>query len=267
MTPRPSLPAAAAAALLLAVGPASAQTLRGTLLERGSDRPITMALVLLLGTGADTLARAITDDLGRFTLASPVPGDFVIQAEALGYETRRAGVFEMGEGGEISFEFRLAPDPLAITGLDVSRPWAVREPPLVRNGYFDRLSQGIGHFVTPGELERSRHTRITEVLAEIPFLTVVTAHPTDRVLIQDGGALCTPSIVVDGLLASVIEGQRRRPGAPNEIAGSEGNVEALVSLKEVEAIEVYRSAEELPAQFGAMSWDGCGAIIIWTRRR
>lgn len=267
MATRPSLPVVALAAALAAWAPASAQTLRGTLMERGSDRPVTLALVLLLDARADTVARAITDDRGRFTLVAPAPGDYVVQAEAFGYETRRAGVFELGEGGEITFEFRVSPDPLAIAGLDVAADFTVREPPLVRNGYFDRLSAGIGHFITPGQLERTRHHRITDLLGEVPFLTVVNAHPSDRVLIQDGGALCTPSVIVDGLLASVIEGIRRRPGAPSEISGSEGNMEALVNLKDVEAIEVYRSAEELPAQFGAMSWDGCGAIIIWTKRR
>jgi len=257
------------AALLIGVPPcvAHAQTLRGTLLDRETDRPIPLALVLLLDASADTVARAVTDDLGRFALSSPVPGDFVIQAEAFGYEIRRAGVFEMGEGGEITFEFRLPPDPLALTGLDAGGRWKVREPPLVTNGYFDRLSQGIGHYITPGELERSRHHRITDLLAEVPFLTVVNAHPSDRLLIQDGGALCTPSVMVDGILASVIDGQRRRPGAPNAIAGSEGDLEALVNVKDVEAVEVYRSAEEIPTQFGAVSTAGCGAIIIWTKRR
>lgn len=268
MRRRPSLLlTAAAAALLPMASHGAAQTLRGTLLERETDRPISLALVLMLDARGDTIARAISDDQGRFTLTSRAPGDFVVHAEALGYETRRAGVFELGEGGEISFEFRLTPDPLAILGLEVAPTFAVREPPLVRNGFFDRLTQGVGHFITPGVLEESRHHRITDVLAEVPFLTLVNAHPSDRILIQDGGALCTPSVVVDGLLSSVIEGQRRRPGAPSEISGSEGNVEALVNLKDVEAIEVYRSAEEIPSQFGAMSWGGCGAIIIWTKRR
>ena len=266
---RLSPPPLLAAALLLGVWcqEASSQTVRGRLLERDTDRPIALALVLLLGGPADTVARAVTDDQGRFSLASPVAGDFIIQAVALGYESRRAGVFELGPGGEISVDFRIAPDPLAIAGLDVNREWAVAEPPLVRNGFFERLTQGNGTYFTPRDLELTRHTRLTDLLADVSFLTVVNAYPSDRVLIQSGGALCTPAILVDGVLASVIEGQRRRPGAPNEVSGSEGNVEALVSLRDVEAIEVYRTAQALPTQFGMANQTPCGAIVIWTKRR
>lgn len=247
--------------------PLLAQTLRGRLLEKGTDRPITLALVVLVDAAGDSLVRAITDDLGRFTLTSPRPGDFMVVASALGYEEGRAGVFELGEGGELSVEFRLDLDPFALPGLDVVRRAPMREPPLVRNGFFDRMTQGGGTFFTPIDLERTPHTRITDLLAGVPYLTVVNAYPSDRLLMQDAGSMCAPVVVVDGLMASVIEGQRRRPGGANEISGSEGNLEALVSLKDVEAIEVYRGSQGLPPQFAPMSQGNCGAIVIWTRRR
>lgn len=247
--------------------PLVAQTLRGRLLERGTDRPITLALVILVGTAGDSLARAITDDLGRFTLTSPKPGDFALTASAVGYEDGRAGTFELGEGGEISVEFRLDLDPLALPGLDVVSRAPVRESPLVRNGFFDRMNQGAGTFFTPVDLERTPHTRITDLLAGVSYLTVVNAYPSDRLLMQDAGSMCAPAIVMDGMLASVIEGQRRRPGTSSEISGSEGNIEALVSLKDVEAIEVYRGSQGVPAQFSGVTRGNCGAIIVWTKRR
>lgn len=245
----------------------AAQTLRGRLMEEGSNRPIALALLVLVDAAGDSVARAITDDLGRFTLTSPRSGDYTVVASALGYEEGQAGIFELAAGGELSMDFLLEPDPLAIEGLDVTRTWAVREPPLVRNGFFDRLSQGGGTFFTPIDLERTPHTRITDLLAGVSYLTVVNAYPSDRVLMQDAGSMCAPVIVVDGLMASVIEGQRRRPGGANEISGSEGNLEALVSLKDVEAIEVYRGSQGLPPQFAPMSQGNCGAIVIWTKRR
>lgn len=279
MGARRSSPVLRGAALLLAALPLAtlipasgphplvAQTLRGRLLEEGTDRPIPLALVILVDAAGDSLARAVTDDLGRFTLTSAKSGDFVLVASALGYEDGRAGVFELGESGEISVDFRLGLDPFALPGLDVVRQAPVREPPLVRNGFFDRMSQGGGTFFTPVDLERTPHNRITDLLAGVPYLTVVNAYPSDRLLMQDAGSLCAPVVVMDGLMVSVIEGQRRRPGGVNEISGSEGNLEALVALKDVEAIEVYRGSQGLPPQFAPMSQGNCGAIVIWTKRR
>ncbi|RMH14199.1 MAG: hypothetical protein D6701_11515, partial [Gemmatimonadetes bacterium] len=39
----------------------------------------------------------------------------------------------------------------------------------------------------------------------------------------------------------------------------------LIRPEDIEAIEVYRGASEVPAEFGG-SDAGCGAIVIWTRR-
>lgn len=244
--------------------PLAAQVLRGRLLERESDRPIPMALLILIGTAQDSVARAITDDLGRFTLTAPRPGDYFVVASALGYEDGRAGIFELGAGGELAVDFRLTPDPLAVPGIEVTEELRIHEPPLVKNGFFDRLVHGAGYFITPADLAAADASRLTDVLSGVPFLTLVNAYPTDRILIQGSGALCTPAIIIDGLLASTIRGRR---GSPNQIPGSEGDIEALVSLKEVEAIEVYRGGQQMPQQFTGMSRTECGAIIIWTKRR
>lgn len=266
MRPR-LLRALAALAVALLPLPLHAQTLRGRLLERGTDRPLMLALAVLVDAQGDSVARAVSDDLGRFTLTAREPGVFHVVATALGYLDVEAGDFELGTDGVMSVDVRLEPDPLSLPGLDVVGRGAVREPPLVRNGFFDRLSQGMGTFFTPVDLERTHHTRITELLGGVPYLTVVNAYPSDRVLMQDGGTLCTPIVVIDGLLTSVIRGQRRRPGTSADVPGSEGNLEAVVSLKDIEAIEVYRGSQGLPPQFAPMTQGECGAIIIWTKRR
>jgi hypothetical protein len=44
-------------------------------------------------------------------------------------------------------------------------------------------------------------------------------------------------------------------------------IDDLVSLPEVEAIEVYRGPSELPAEFhGFYGGGNCGAVVVWTRR-
>jgi hypothetical protein len=49
-----------------------------------------------------------------------------------------------------------------------------------------------------------------------------------------------------------------------DTTASEIGIDQILSPYEVEAVEVYRRAGEVPAQFGPES---CGAIVIWTRQR
>ena len=248
---------------LLGMHPPSgaAQTLRGSVLEMGTARPVQRARMLLLSTRGDTLAFSSTDGLGRFSVSFPEPGDFLLQTTALGYRTSRGGVFELGPGGELVLEIRLHPEPVSIEGLIVERPWVVREPAIVRSGFLDRMALGRGHFFTPLDLARSTSLTLTGILADVPRLAVVR----DRVLVLDQGRYCIPSLILDGMVASVARG---RMGSPNEISGSEGNVEALVPLlTDLEAVEVYRGGAEMPDEFAGMSRAECGAIVMWTRRR
>ena len=44
-------------------------------------------------------------------------------------------------------------------------------------------------------------------------------------------------------------------------------IDDFVSLHEVEAIEVYRGASELPGEFHGFRGGGsCGAVVVWTKR-
>jgi len=259
-----------AAAGVLAAGsalparPGTAQTVRGTLLDAESAVPVEEALVLLVTEQGDTVARTLSDARGAFALSAPSPGEYYILASTLGYRTLREGVFELGAGGVVTVEVRLEPEPISIAGIEVTRFGGVAEPPLVRNGFFARLSQGHGYFITPVDLDETSAVRITELLGRVPFLTVVSTYPSERVLVRDGGNLCAPSVLVDGVLASEIEGRR---GSPYLIRGSEGDLEALVSLKDVEAVEVYRGGREIPGQFAGMIRAECGLIVLWTKRR
>jgi hypothetical protein len=45
---------------------------------------------------------------------------------------------------------------------------------------------------------------------------------------------------------------------------TEGDIDRVVPLEWVEAIEVYRRPAEMPAEF--LNDGACGAVGIWTRR-
>ena len=90
----PACPFAARAVVLIQLALATvlvpsvaAQTVRGELVEEGSNKPIVGAFVLLLDLTGLEQTRAMTDALGRFTLRAPGEGQYRLQAVAVGRES------------------------------------------------------------------------------------------------------------------------------------------------------------------------------------
>lgn len=226
--------------------PGSAQTLRGVVLERGTDRPIGLARTALVAAGDSVVAQTLSDVSGAFSLTSRTAGDFILRATALGYRESYTGVYELGAGGEITVEIRLVPDPLEIEGLTVA-PEATL-PKLVESGFVERFEGGVGHFLTPADLESGTGRLLVDRLAKIPGVRVLR----DKVfLFSRRGSLCVPPVYLDG----------------TKVTWVAGDVETLIGLEDVEAVEVYRGILETPPRFGGMLTGECGALVIWTRRR
>jgi len=219
--------------------------LRGLILERGTDRPVVLARVALVGAGDSVVAQTLSGASGAFSLSSREAGEFLLHTTALGYRDSRAGIFELGSGGEITLEIRLVPEPLEIEGLTVS-PKAVL-PKLVESGFLKRFQGGIGHFLTPTDLERGTGRLLIDRLAKIPGVRVVR----DSVYLFNRGRPCAPKVYLDGMIVAWVGGE----------------VETLIGLEDVEAIEVYRGVIETPPQFGGVNPEVCGAVVIWSKRR
>jgi len=251
------IPAGLFAGLLVAATAswAQAQTLRGVVLEKGTDRPIAMARTVLVDARGDSVLVRLTDDDGAFTLPAPESGDFLLVTMALGYRVGRAGIFELGVGGEISVEVRLDVEPVLIEGIGVELQATV--PVLVSSGFLDRYKEGLGHFLTPEDLEKGEGLLLEDRLAKLPGVRVRGG----RVQLVNRGWRCTPPIYLDGQRAW----------------GVDGDIDMLVGLEHVEAVEVYRGISETPPRWlGTVLIDTadrrrvqepCGAIVIWTKRR
>jgi hypothetical protein len=96
--------------------------------------------------------------------------------------------------------------------------------------------------------------------------------------LSQGGA-CHPRVYIDGIV--VIRGDARArglnvqgfPEIASDLEGSDPSLRDEIALddflmpEDVQAVEVYRRASEVPARFGGMSTETqCGVIAIWTRR-
>jgi len=230
-------------------------------MDKQNDRPIAMGLVILMTEEGDSITSTATDELGGFSVSSADPGNFVLLASALGYLDGWGGVFELGEGGEITVEFRVAPQPLPVDALTVSVAPKGLSLDVIRSGFIQRLQRGLGHFITPFDLANSNAVRMTDLFLHIPGVSVQSGGFTgEKILLRSAGSLCEPRIYLDGLRINV---------------GQPGDLNAIVPIDGLEAAEIYSRSTQIPPEYAlggygagapGSSLEGpCGVILLWTK--
>jgi len=113
--------ALALCALAAGVQSVRAQTVHGRVLDNARESPVSGAVVRLLNEKNDEKAHALADSLGRFAIAPPKDGTYVLEAVRLGYETTRSPLFAMHVGGDpVPVDLMMTPVPLGLKGLEVT---------------------------------------------------------------------------------------------------------------------------------------------------
>ena len=232
---------------------ASAQTIRGILMETGTERRIQLGEMVLVGQGGDTIDVTYTNDTGGFELTSPDPGDFLVLADALGYGAMAAGVFELGPGAEMTLEYRMQPFALPIEDLVVEFNRPITQHSLVRNGFVARFNRGLGHFITPNMIEESVAFRTEDLFRNIAGVAVTgTGFGADRVALRgNGGQLCDPMLYIDGV---------RTESSAMGLALSD-----IIPFHQLNGVEIYRRPAEIPLEYGISGTTFCGVIVLWTK--
>jgi len=229
--------------------PAQGQTIRGTLMEFGTDESIDLGLVIMISEAGDSITSTLTNNAGYFEVTAPEPGNYLLRAAALGYRETQVGLFELGEGGEISVQFRLWSAPLEIDGLMVES--LVQQPELVRNGFYRRMQRGVGSFFTPDQVQSAEELRAIEMLQGLPGVrTTVDAEGRERLLLRGASGYCVPTVFVDGVRT--------------EWANVNMSLDAIVPMEMIYAVEVHRGVTGTPIEFG--SFNDCGVLVFWTLR-
>ncbi len=252
---------AAAGALALLFAPsAGAQTVRGRVIDSVSGDPITLAYVGLLTEGQNLAVAALASTDGRFTLRAPIGGSYFLYVARTGYRSLMEGVFELGDDGVFEMQVGLKPVPIAIEPLLVV---AERDKTLLeRVGFYERAALGSGHYLIREQIERTAIDKVTDAFRNIPRLQVVATRPllgsgamqNPELRVQRGSGSCSPTLYLDG--AIVAFGGRSGPAVRPD--------DYLVP-GDIEAIELYLGASQVPVQFNAI--DDCGVVLIWTRIR
>jgi hypothetical protein len=233
------------------VAPTAAQEVRGRLLESGTGTPVMLGTVALLDTTMTVVYRTITNEKGAFVLNAPRPGDYYVVASRMGYTPKLDGILELGKGGLITIDFYLRPQPVVLDSLRVSVSRQRIDRYLNDQGFYDRMKQGFGNYLTPESIEKRPAIDEADLLRRVPFVRVDNqGFPGNAVYLLNRGRSCTPEFYVNGARASF---------AP----GMAGVVSDLVKVEDIIAVEVYRGETQIPLQWA--SFNSCGVVLVWTR--
>jgi hypothetical protein len=264
-------PEVVAAAVQGALRPA----LVGTVVVRGSRRPLEGVAVGLLGPDGETVASTITDGQGRFSAVLDEGGEVFLSVSRLGYTGAVSEAITLIEGTR-RIEVILPEEAIEIDPVIVLVD--SRLPQLERVGFYERSVTHPGAFIQQDDVAAISPARTSDLLGRVPGVRVTTdssgSVPRRRVLFNRlaliEGDLCYPALFVDDQLAR-IGGSRTESQWP-AIQGVEPppgedvpSIDELVPPHEILAVEMYENAARLPSRFIGLGTH-CGVIVIWTTR-
>jgi hypothetical protein len=139
----------------------------------------------------------------------------------------------------------------------------------IRESFEERRRLGFGKFIDSTVLRANEHRRMVDLLRGIPGIQFLWVPVLDCTLPRSRcprelyarstrtsrvSGSCFASIYEDGRMIYRSDGPGNPPDWSREF-----------SINEYEAVEVYRSAAEVPIEFGGPA-SQCGVVVLWTRR-
>ena len=186
---------------------------------------------------------------GNYEIDSLPPGSATLEARALGYLplTRTVDIHPSASAvADFVMESRK-------TYLDTVRVVGTRvyESPQFR-AFLERKKRGFGYFMDEDQIERRNPFYVSDLFRMVPGVRILPGGFGGQVLMRGTGfqAWCTPTVFLDGMRMASIDGI---------------GFESFVSPHDVRAVEVYTRGSSMPGEFS--TFDGCGAIVIWTGGR
>jgi len=257
---------------------AEAQPIHGRLLDSMTGRPIPSGTLTLLAADNSTVMTAVSDSAGVWRLLAPQAGVYSVAAKRVGYQPGVSAQISIVTGAGANLDVRLEPVPVS---LDAATARAIRRN-LEDNGFFERQKSNFGHFLTPEAIDRRNASRISDLLVPIPGVQLVAGSSGSAGPLQvslrgsssTDAALCRPRVFVDGLMYTRGDSRpvRARSTDATEREDIERRMDQALAIDDIghpstiAAIEVYRSATQVPVQFGGTSVETlCGVIVVWTR--
>lgn len=216
-------------AILLAIAPARAQTIVGTITESGGRAPITLVDVTLRDVNGATAGSTTTDSLGIFRIQAPSPGRYTLFLNRLGYSSQTTETFEVARGEVVTFDISMSTEVVVLEPLKIVER---------RRDAVPRLAQFYERAVSNRRLGWGR-VYFKEDLEMVGSLR--TLH-----LMNPGRANCRMEVLIDGMPVM-----------------DTADLDAIAQLNIVEGVEIYRSRNQVPPEFAPFT--SCGLMLVWTR--
>lgn len=233
-------------AVQAAAAPATAQVLRGQVMDTEGHTPVAGARVAIRTAADSLLTQALTNASGEFTLLGLPEGPLRMEVTAFGYSASVGRTIQLGRE-PVFMEVRMDPEPLETDGVRVVVE--VQDAFLRDRGFYHRKRAALGRFIAPERLEMMSIVDPSEIFRRILGMTASGGEPyfTRGVGSMRG---CRPAVYQDGVLV--------RPSLSRAVFD---DVVAPPPL--IEAVETYSGAATVPPQ-----WRGdavCGVIVVWTK--
>ena len=242
--------------LLLAQRPDSLVSLTGRVVDDTDSGGIARATLNVAGTHLV----AYTDGWGYYHLYHVPRTATEVDVRALGYVKLRQSV-ALGGTGTIDQDFYLTRLPHMIAEM-VIEGRAMRVPRGFEEIY-RRGALGWGAFITREQIDSMNPIDLKTMLATIPGVTV-----NDRGVFFQRCQVGNPQLWIDGQRVTrfrkIAMADRNSMGLPPPDPYFLNEMLASVKPSDVQAIEVYRSNNETPAEF--LDGSGCGVVAVWTLR-
>jgi hypothetical protein len=219
-------------------------TLRGVV-RRPDGSALPGARLVFWGAGSV----ATSGSTGAYRMTELPSGTYTVEARALGFLPQRK-VVDILEGSEAVADLTLESFG---TFLDTVKVTTQRLFTSTRMQEFEqRKKSGLGYFMDENEINKRSPIFMSDLFRMAPGMVIAPGRgASNRVLMRGMGfsAYCQPTIYLDGMRVSNID----------------GDLEAIVNVQDVKAVEVYTRASNIPVQF--QSLEGCGSLVIWTGGR
>jgi hypothetical protein len=228
--------------------------------DEESGAPVAGAEVLLpeLGVSAET------SETGEALLAGIPSGSWLVVVSAFGYGTASSFIAFDGTS-EVEGEVALGEGPIALEGIVVTAE--ALEQRLIRGGFYERRTVGIGRFLDRAEIEERHPFRPSDLFRSgIPGVYVVERVKGEYDIASRRGSVGFGLSTGPG----VMQGGQSNPGPCimdlyfDGVLYERGMIDDL-NTDYIEAIEVYNGISQIPVQYNRTG-SNCGVVLVWTRR-
>jgi hypothetical protein len=213
----------------------------------------------------------VSDESGWVRLPGVQPGRVFVLVARIGYRPAEFHL-QVPLSGGLEVDVELEPAAVAVQG--VTAVGRNENGSLAAAGFYRRRESGMGTFLTREDIEKTRALRTSEIFRQVRGIRVVPAG-NDTYKLQTvryglslsvrgsaGGIIRSDIRTGDGGTVSIVcEMLVYLDGVQVQLSSIDD-----VLMNSLEAIEVYRGAGEIPAEFRVTN-ASCGVVALWTRTR